>query len=82
MAKVKAKVKKAGSNEEVQNYFVQLDGVKQAAVVAADSKGDAVEKFTTLFGIIGTERRIIAKAIEAEHEYEVDENGVVDPRTL
>jgi hypothetical protein len=69
-------------------YLVELGGTNQAALIPADSKLEAKERFMQLFGIQGTERPITAKQVENDGNatypgtvagMHVDVNGVVDP---
>lgn len=59
-------------------YKVELEGVKQGAIIPAGSKAEAKERFCELFGITSTERRMIVEVVDEDHGYHVDVNGVID----
>lgn len=60
-------------------YLVRLkDGRnKLAAVIVAESAGDAKDFFVTLCGIVGTEHPITAEPVGEDHSYTLDDNGIV-----
>lgn len=67
-------------------YKVELQSTTQAALISADSKLEAKERFKQLFGITSTDRVIVAAQVENDGGtypgevagFHVDINGVVD----
>lgn len=56
-------------------YMVELQGVKQGAIIPADGKAEAKERFFELLGIINTDRTVVAAAVEEEHGVHVYDPG-------
>lgn len=63
-------------------YKVTIEGIKQGAIVWADSRADAREKFIQLSGITSCERKIVVEEVDEDHGYTVDAHGVIDPSEL
>lgn len=63
-------------------YFVRVEGIRQGAIIWADSRAEAREKYLELSGITSCERKIKVEEVDEDHGYTVDANGVIDPSEL
>lgn len=63
---------------DAKTFKVELGNASQGAIIKADTKGEAKERFLELFGIQSTDQPLIVKEVDEDHGLPVDCNGVID----